>query len=89
MNINDRPTTNDRRPTSHIFGKFQMAIGPNSATFMFGCMYGWGYSGGGSNGAISGWNTGHTLPSDTIGLMTVDAYDRHRILDTYFATEGN
>jgi len=51
MNIDDRPTTNDQRPTdlranSHILGKFQMAITLQRINRSPSCLVlGWGFRG--------------------------------------------
>jgi len=46
MNIDDRPTTNDLRAHSHIFGKLQTAISQRRINRSPSCLVlGWGFRG--------------------------------------------
>jgi len=68
MNIDDRPTTNDRptsvlRANSHILQKFQMATTLQRVNWSPCLDLRWVFGDGGSNGAISVWTKSKMLAS--------------------------
>jgi len=77
-NIDDRPTdrpTTDDRPTSHLahIGKFQMAISPRGIVRSTSCLVlRWGFRGGGSNGAISGFAKSAILENSNGDISAAD-----------------